>query len=140
MSFNLRPVFDRESAEQHRKKLEEIFDRPDFKEFERKMRADAKSHLADFEALESRMLVTTASERAEFYKYGRSPVQAWLDDAGFPWPKPNVLQIDKDYEKYCADLGNRPTFLSWCISRAYQSTVINKTANLGATKCVLSQL
>lgn len=148
MSFDLRPVFDREALKHRRKELEEIFDRPEFKEFERKMRAQAEAEAhhamiehkrrarmradihADLEALESRMMITTAAERAEFFKYGRSPVQAWLDDAGFPWPKPDVLQIDKDYAKYCADLDNRPNFLSWCIGQVR----INKTTNLGATK------
>lgn len=130
---NLRPLFDREALEKNRKIID-IIESTGFKELEERMRRSARQMGKSFKNIEARMLITTAAERAEFFKYGRSPVQSWLDDAGYPWPKPNVAQIDKDYAKYCEDLDNRPNFLAWCISRAYRSVAINKTTNLGATK------
>lgn len=131
---------DLEKMNQAQRKMIKALESTGFKELEERMRRSARQMGKSFENIEARMLITTAAERAEFFKCGRSPVQSWLDDAGFLWPKPNVLQIDKDYAKYRADLDNRPNFLAWCISQMHRPIIINKTTNLGATKCVLSQL
>ncbi|WNO24179.1 hypothetical protein Scuro_18 [Acinetobacter phage Scuro] len=127
---------DLEKMSAAQQKIVDTIESEGFKELEERMRKSARQRGKSFENIEARMLITTASERSEFFKYGRSPVQAWLDEAGFPWPKPNVLQIDEDYAEYCTDLDNRPNFLAWCISQMHHPV----TTNLGATKCVLSQL
>lgn len=79
----------------------------------------------DFQALEVRMIASTPSERALFTsacQLGRNKSNmayferlVWAAET--PWRQ--QLQIDKDYAKYCADLDNRPTFLSWCINQYF---------------------